>query len=116
MILQVVADLPIREATAQDFKVNGWYARKVLGGTNTIIEAVQAWDTSALSIRYKLAKSLLLDEDQAAIELMESRLDEAAFDYGLLKRWPLLEKFRKQGFVDGLLERKFGGIRQASTE
>jgi hypothetical protein len=102
MMSRAVIGLPIKEITALDFKVNGWHSEKVLHGLDAIREEVKAWDASALTTRYRLARSLLLGENESATELLKRYLNESGLDYGLLIHWPLLEQFRNDGVIEEL--------------
>jgi hypothetical protein len=83
-----------RAAHHNVFLVNRWLALKRLSGLDAIRKDVQAWDDTALSPVYQMAKAALLDEtDRVAVIL--TRL-VAGDDIPMLHvhTWPLLEEFR----------------------
>lgn len=81
------------------FKVNGLIARKRLGED---IEAdVSRWETSALGIRFRLAKSALLGHDEETATLAIAALKGEEVSLEALHEWPLLEDFRRSAEWEG---------------
>ena len=81
-------------------RCNYWLARKRLSGCGSIRDEVEAWDTSALSLKYVLAQHALLDEIPAALSVMAKALAAGVVERRDLYEWPLLEEVRSDpGFI-----------------
>ncbi|WP_149202722.1 hypothetical protein [Actinotalea subterranea] len=108
--------IPADSATSEVFKVNLWLARKRLEDLDTIRPEVEAWDVSASSDRFKLAKAALLGEADEAFALIPGLLASGDISGIDLFEWPLLndlradERFKDlQDTIRSSVEREFAG-------
>jgi hypothetical protein len=77
------------------FRVNHWIAIRHLDKfDDDYRNAVRAWDTSALAIPFVLAKAVLLDEEERALELLEWGLTSEQLSRRDAETWPLLAGLR----------------------
>jgi hypothetical protein len=76
-------------------QVNAWIARKEMAGSETIRDEVLAWDVSALAPEFALARAVLLEDLDAAFEMLPGLLDSSApVSVGTLEDWPLYAPLR----------------------
>lgn len=83
------------DAGAQIDRVNLWLARKATGGAGSIQAEVEAWDVTALSDRFKLARACLLGQHDEAFEILPRLLDAKEISPEGVLEWPLLEELRE---------------------
>lgn len=88
-----------REGLKWVLQVNHWLARKREG--LPYAEEVEAWDTSALGARFRLAQAALLDDHQSALNHVEGLLRAEDLEWSDVLEWPLFEEMRhSEGFED----------------
>lgn len=87
-------DLPRAASAKAVLRVNNWIARKRLNGFKDIEEELAAWDVSALSPQYVLAKLVLSNEHDGAIALAAQLVEEGRLNIADLHRWPLFDELR----------------------
>ncbi|MFJ3785768.1 hypothetical protein [Streptomyces sp. NPDC090093] len=75
------------------FMVNGWIALK-RKNPRKARALVSEWDASALQDRYKLAKMCLLDESEAALDLMKKMYSSGDLSSEDVLEWPLFAEIR----------------------
>ncbi|MCC3264676.1 hypothetical protein [Arthrobacter gengyunqii] len=80
--------------TAHMCQVNAWIAEKGMKGLGSIEKAVRAWDVSALSKDFQLAKYCLLDDLDKAFDMLPPMLEANTIGGESLLEWPLLEGVR----------------------
>jgi hypothetical protein len=86
------------------FQVNEWLAFKRLGEFTTVREDVEAWDTSALGLSFRVAKSALLDELDQCFQLAIEAVRAGEIGETSLIEWPLLEEMREDPRFTAVLE------------
>lgn len=90
------AEFDVSTATHLVFQVNRWIAMKNLGRFDDQCRAeVEQWDTSALATVYVMARSVLLDEEKRALELLEIALASGEIERRAAETWPLLKDLRE---------------------
>lgn len=99
----------IHELKSDDFvkltvKVNRWLAYKFSGSFDLVRHEVVALDLRGKSRLYNLAKCTLLDEDEEAIEVANSLLNDGTITLHNMFTWPLLRNIR------GRVETKIAGF------
>lgn len=87
-------------------KVNRWLAMKRIGDFDQCREEVESWDTSALMDTFELAKSILLEHREDALDLIQKCVSSGHLNAEGLLTWPLLDDFR----VDGSLNEALVGL------
>lgn len=80
--------------TRYRIRVNGWLARKRMGGVDAIRAEVEPWQVSALSPKFRLAKLILLGAIPEAYELGRALLESDEISSDDWWSWPLLEEVR----------------------
>jgi hypothetical protein len=99
----IVASVAGTESNRQVLQVNAWLARKRLEDTSAIRSEVEAWDTSAASVTFRLAKAALLDDFDAAIPLIEKAIGGHEVSVREVFSWPLLAEIRERPeFADAM--------------
>jgi hypothetical protein len=83
-----------RDEMREMLRCNAWLAAKRQGRIEEIKAQIQAWDTSAMEVRFKLAKSCLLDELDEAYALVPAFLASSDSHLEALKEWPIFEELR----------------------
>jgi hypothetical protein len=83
-----------KEAGRLVFKVNGWLAQKRQVGVESVRPDIEAWDTSALGIRFELAKHALLDDFKSVADAARLAFSLGQLSGWEIRNWPLLEEFR----------------------
>lgn len=87
----------IGEFEALALRVNGWLARKNLGQGSTVRVEVEAFDVTARSDLFLLAKLSLLEENQAAWLLAQQMIEQDKLTRTNVLTWPLLRGVREWG-------------------
>jgi hypothetical protein len=75
-------------------QVNGWLAMKRLDEFDRCRPEVEEWDVTALADKFKLAKACLMDEGDAAFELLVPTLKSSDVMPGDAWDWPLFDNLR----------------------
>ncbi|MEV4494472.1 hypothetical protein AB0J84_02035 [Micromonospora arborensis] len=75
-------------------RVNYWVSRARIGDPKVISE-VQAWDTSTLNPKFKLARMALLEDHKGAADLAGELIDRREITRRDYREWPLLQKVRE---------------------
>src|SRR6202011_4661958 len=65
----VAARIDTDTEMAAAHQVNGWLARSRRCGPDSVFDAVRAWPTDGLPPRFGLARTILLDERDAAVSM-----------------------------------------------
>ena len=95
-VQEVLATDPQDKATA---KVNKWLATDMGHGPEAIRAEVEAWDVASLPPAFKVARQLLLREDEQALVLLHELLAEGAITQANIGTWPLFDRFRAEGRI-----------------
>jgi len=82
-------------------KINGWIARKVRDGLDSVRHHISSWDTSGLEERYKITKKLLLD--QLTVEELESVVEDGMFTRFEVSTHPLFASINQVASIPGNL-------------
>ncbi len=72
-------------------RVNGWIAKRRLGLLGDVIEEIAEWDTAAADDRFKLAKLILLDQKQMAVDKAVEMIAQGRLTQYAVAMWPLFE-------------------------
>jgi len=75
-------------------KVNRLIALKSTGEASLVESEVRAWQVSALTPRFKLAKHALLDELEEAVKLVKAMIERGELSESEWSDWPLLADVR----------------------
>jgi hypothetical protein len=81
--------------------VNVWLSRKGRLGVDGVQAEVEAWSTDGLPPLYQLAKSTLLDQDSATLDLIGRLLSTGDLEQTSLDHWPLFASLRSRGLLAG---------------
>lgn len=89
----------LRESAATEsdrlvFQVNAWQAQGRIEGWESIADEVSAWDTSALTPIFAVARLALLQEHEAALASLKMLIDEGQLPLRDVETWPLFEGVR----------------------
>lgn len=90
----VAARIDTDTEMAAAHQVNVWLARSRRCGPDSVVDAVRAWLTDGLPPRFRLARTILLDERDAAISMLPSALLRGDVTRGDLRTWPLFDRLR----------------------
>jgi hypothetical protein len=83
-------------------QVNAWLARTRRAGPDSVIDAVRAWPTDELPPRFRLARTILLDERDTAISMLPGALLRGDVTRSDLRTWPLFDRLRGTAEFDRL--------------
>jgi hypothetical protein len=75
-------------------KVNRWLARERGLGAEAIRGEVQAWDVSGLPARFKMARLILLGQDERALRIIDGFVADGSIAPADLATWPLFDQLR----------------------
>lgn len=92
-------------------QVNVWLSLKNLNGLESVQSAIDAWDTSAASDRYLLAKAALLDDVDLSFALIERLFERDELSAEELATWPLLRAVREDARIE-----KYGELLRGYAE
>ncbi|MDX6533013.1 MAG: hypothetical protein QOF68_757 [Gaiellales bacterium] len=95
---------PDDESDRNTHLTNLWLARKHQDGMDSIRDDVLAWDVSASSDRFRMAKACLLDDLDTAIPLLQSLLAAGEVSGQDILEWPLLAAVRDDSRFDQLAD------------
>jgi hypothetical protein len=84
-------------------KVNGWLALDQGHGPSAIRPEVQAWDVTALTAPFQVARHLLLRQDGDALPVLRQLVSDGTINAGQLASWPIFDRIRETGLLDDLL-------------
>jgi hypothetical protein len=84
-------------------KINGWIARKVRDGLESVRDQVSAWDTLGLEERYVLTKKLLLDK--LTIKELDNAIEDGIFTRFEVATHPLFATINQVASTSGELDR-----------
>lgn len=76
-------------------RVNRWQACKWSGRMESVRAEVEKWDTSALSSKYAMAKAVLLDQHDKAVEYLKDNLARNEVTSLDISEWPLFKELRR---------------------
>jgi hypothetical protein len=82
-------------------KVHRWLAADMGRGPGAIRAEVEAWDVTGLPPDFEAARHLLLRQDERALALLRSMLDEGTITQADLDTWPLFDRLRAEGRAPG---------------
>ena len=85
-------------------KVNYWISMIELGHMNKVVDEIRQFDVSALDVKFVIAKNLLLEEYDEAVELIESQWKKTVFQK-MIEEWPIYRKFRETPQYEAFIER-----------
>lgn len=88
----MAVDLAVDEEQRLNLQVNQWQAQKRMDGPETLREAVETWDVSALSPRYGAAKAALLDDFDNLFTLLPELIEHEELGPEDLREWPLFKE------------------------
>lgn len=91
------------EARAQS-QVEIWMVRSAQGDGGRVREEVEAWQADALAPVYVLAKLILLDQGDDALQMIPGLLAAGALTGEDLETWTLFDRLRAAGSLQHLLE------------
>lgn len=87
-------------------RVNAWIASKQLHGPESIEGGVSAWNVSALSPEFQLAKLALLDEHEKVFELLPKLIESTDISFAAVEsEWPLFKELRDHDAFPAFLEK-----------
>jgi hypothetical protein len=96
-------DSGLVDAHRMVLRVNGWIAKMRLSGLESCRAEIRAWDTTALSPRFRAARLVLLREDAEALASLRDLVEENEFTAEQLAEWPLFYWMRQDGVLDDLI-------------
>jgi hypothetical protein len=108
-------DMPAPARSETVMRVNGWIAAKAVDGVDSIAGEVGAWDVSALSPEFRLAKAALLNETEDALERIPQLLSNDLLDASNLDEWPLFAELRQDPRFDEIRASLRTGPRRESV-
>ena len=83
------------EVEIASVQVNYWLARSSRLGMSSIEDEVSTWDVDELEPIYRLAKLVLLQQDDEALNLIKILVQSGDLTNVELASWPLLSRFRE---------------------
>jgi hypothetical protein len=83
--------------------VNAWLARTQWRGPDSVLDAVRQWQTDDLPPRFRLARTILLNEREAAISMLPDALRREDVTRDNLRTWPLFDRLRGMPDFDRLM-------------
>jgi hypothetical protein len=75
-------------------QVNSWLARTRWAGLDSVADAVQAWHAEELPAHFQLARTILLDDREAAISMLPDVLRNGEVTRNDLLTWTLFDRLR----------------------
>jgi hypothetical protein len=97
-VQELLAADPFDEASA---KVSRWLAIDMGQGPGAIRGEVEVWDFTGLPDVFRLARHVLLREDEQALALISTLLADGTLTKGQLAAWPLFDRFGSEGRLPG---------------
>lgn len=91
---KIALELPVAGWSAEAIRVNQWIATKEQEGVDAIRDEVGAWDVTALSGEFTLARDALLDDCDAVFKGLPPLLEQGKVNALFLAEWPLLRSVR----------------------
>lgn len=82
-------------------RVNRWLATDMGHGPEAVHAEVEAWDVTGLPRVYRLARYVLLREDEQALALLGDLLAKGDITQTDVDTWPLFDRLRAQGRLPG---------------
>lgn len=89
-------------------QVNYWQSYKWAGDFESVRADVEAWDVSAKNINFQAAKAALLDQDDAAVDLLKKLLKRDELSIDNLLEWPLFNGLRERNALSELIASQQG--------
>jgi hypothetical protein len=99
--------LKIRQSSTIEFTYHNWLARRRLEGVQAISDAVENWDVSALSERFKIIRLCLLGKFAEAIKTLPSALKSGEVSVNQLRRLPIFEELRTQPEFESVITMQY---------
>lgn len=93
-------ELPLSEQEKRMCQVNLWIAEKAIHGAESIKLEVETWDVSGSDEIFHLARLCLLDDNDAAFELLPRLVQHEKIGGEELATWPLLASLRADSRID----------------
>jgi hypothetical protein len=84
-------------------QVNSWLARTRWRGPDSVVEAVRAWHADELPPRFRLARTILFDDREAAISMLPDLLRDGEVTRNDLRTWTLFDRLRGMPEFDRLV-------------
>jgi hypothetical protein len=89
-------------SSKEALRANGLFARMQLDGATAIRDEVMAWDVSASAGRFALVRLVLLEDFQAALNVIPGMIERDELTSGELQTWPILRPIRTHPDWDAL--------------
>jgi hypothetical protein len=83
-------------------KVNRWLAQDMGLGPAAIRREVEGWDVTGLPGQFRLARCILLRQDDQALALLRTLLQDGTMTSADVLDWPLFDRLRAEGKLAGL--------------
>jgi len=80
-------------------RVNCWLLREQRLGADAIQSEVEAWDVDALPRAFRLARYILLREDEAGLALLTELRADGTLTLREIQHWPLFARWRESALV-----------------
>jgi hypothetical protein len=91
------------EQTRMLAQVNLWLAKSGRLGLDSIRAEVEAWNTDSLGPSMNLAKLVILEHDEEAVDLIAHLVDKGSLPVLAIREWPLFHRMRRLGLLTDLL-------------
>lgn len=92
------------EELRHSIRCNGWLSEAERVGYDSIAVAVENWDVSALSGRFKLVRLVLLQRTDDALAIVPKLLRADEISPGELREWPILRTLREHPNYEALVK------------
>jgi hypothetical protein len=92
----------MKESLRVRFQANAWLATRELDGLAAIQDALEEWDVSALSREFQLIRHCLLEDYEAAAELVPEMVEGKELDQRGIASNPLFRPLLEQPIVQNL--------------
>jgi hypothetical protein len=84
-------------------KVHRWLALDQGHGPEMIRRDAEAWDVTGLPDHFRMARYLLLREDEAALAMVREFVAAGTISTQHLSSWPIFDRIREAGLLDDLM-------------
>lgn len=99
----VCAQKNISESTILMAQVNYWQSYKWAEEISLVQGEISSWDVSAKGLSFQMAKNILLNENELAVDKLKKLIATKDVTAEDLKDWPLFRSLRESGELDDLL-------------
>ena len=111
---EISTDLDTHEDDTLLFRINSWLCQKRLG--RLMSDDLEAFDTTVLQAKYRLAIAALLDVQEDAIKWLEKAFNAGELDLRALFEWPILDELRASSAFRQFLFREYSNAREKHPE